>query len=821
MGTSPRGLWIVLTLWMVVLRPSATVPPGTPASGWWGTPESKALQKNVGQHLRSGNFAAAEADFEVCLAGARQWHDPVSESRCLSGIAGTHTARFEYEKAFDVYLQARDVAAASGDRVDLGAVDFNLSSLFLQTSDDASALRSAEAAQAAIEGLPHVYYQPQLLWQLGALHQLREDQPGAPWLEQAIEAARAGEAGDKSLVAVEARIWDALGEEYMAARDLDRAERAYLEAYRLRRLSPQHELGRRDLGFSYARLGALKLARAEALARTEAEPQALLDDAERLTLRAMEQPVTLPVFSLRYQLGRIRLAQGKRRAALDDLGAAADAALAWLEGVPAALSSLDKASGSISDVFATFVETAAAYGLDTGDQAWIEQSFEAAEVGRAVNPRTSQGMSEVWRTRLPPSFWATLDKLRSVEASLIRSGARKSLASEQLKLELTEMEARAGLGFIPTNTENFHNRNSLNHFQQGIDESEVLLSFALGEQQGFLWVVTKGSLKTYRLAPREQIRAAIREFREAVEDGRTEAETLGRHLYTMLFGQLSPEEADRPKWRLSLDDELYRLPFAALVPTAVSGKASGKVVYLAEQHSFQIMSGEAGPRSTPAAETFLGVGDPIYNTADARWAGGPGSWFRMVRNEAAGQHNRLPGSGREVEACARAWGDAAASTVLEGAGAQAQRFEQELRRPHAVIHLATHVVMPPGQLEQASLLFSLDGQGQAGSLSSADVGLLHVPGALVVMTGCSTAGGPRTGVGLAGLARAWRLAGASAVVATQWPVKDASGEMLAQFYRYFRGSPAAEALQRSQKDEIRKGTSPALWAAYQVFGDTQ
>ncbi len=159
--------------------------------------------------------------------------------------------------------------------------------------------------------------------------------------------------------------------------------------------------------------------------------------------------------------------------------------------------------------------------------------------------------------------------------------------------------------------------------------------------------------------------------------------------------------------------------------------------------------------------------------------------------------------------------------MLEGAGAQAQRFEQELRRPHAVIHLATHVVMPPGQLEQASLLFSLDGQGQAESLSSADVGLLHVPGALVVMTGCSTAGGPRTGVGLAGLARAWRLAGASAVVATQWPVKDVSGEMLAQFYRYFRGSPAAEALQRSQKDEIRKGTSPELWAAYQVFGDTQ
>jgi CHAT domain-containing protein len=150
-----------------------------------------------------------------------------------------------------------------------------------------------------------------------------------------------------------------------------------------------------------------------------------------------------------------------------------------------------------------------------------------------------------------------------------------------------------------------------------------------------------------------------------------------------------------------------------------------------------------------------------------------------------------------------------------------QLFQEELRKPHAVIHLATHVLMPQGEWDQASLVFSLDRHRQAESLSSTDIGLLHVPGALVVMTGCSTAGGPQTGVGLAGLARAWGLAGASAVVATQWPVRDSSGTMLAQFYKYFRESPAAEALQKSQIDEIRSGANPASWAAYEVFGDIQ
>jgi CHAT domain-containing protein len=138
-----------------------------------------------------------------------------------------------------------------------------------------------------------------------------------------------------------------------------------------------------------------------------------------------------------------------------------------------------------------------------------------------------------------------------------------------------------------------------------------------------------------------------------------------------------------------------------------------------------------------------------------------------------------------------------------------------------VIHLATHVLMPEGPLDQAALVFSLDSHGQPENLTETDIGLLSVPGALVVMTGCSTAGGPQSGVGLAGLARAWRLAGASAVVATQWPVKDFSGQMLAGFYKYFRDLPPAEALRNSQIDEIRAGAPPASWAAYQVFGDAR
>jgi CHAT domain-containing protein len=145
-----------------------------------------------------------------------------------------------------------------------------------------------------------------------------------------------------------------------------------------------------------------------------------------------------------------------------------------------------------------------------------------------------------------------------------------------------------------------------------------------------------------------------------------------------------------------------------------------------------------------------------------------------------------------------------------------------LSPPPAVIHLATHVLTPEAQPDQAFLAFGLDANARAELLATSDVAMLHVPGSLVVMTGCATGtGDPRAGVGLEGLTRAWAIAGARAVVATEWPVQDSSGELLASFYRYSHEFSPAEALRRSQVEMIHSGTAfaaPVYWASYQVFG---
>jgi CHAT domain-containing protein len=316
----------------------------------------------------------------------------------------------------------------------------------------------------------------------------------------------------------------------------------------------------------------------------------------------------------------------------------------------------------------------------------------------------------------------------------------------------------------------------------------------------------------------------VREFRESLEAARPEAETVAKELYAVLFSQLTQFEASHPAWLISPAPELLQLPFAALL----SPNAADKVAhYLAELHSVTILTGAMSVRSPaaiPANVRFLAVGDPIYNVADPRWKKAQ-TWFGGTTYAEGAQLNRLPGSGREVELIAHAWQN---STLLEGASAVKGEFLKQVGKSGSspgVIHLATHVLSASGVAKEAFIALGLNADGQPELLGASEIALLRVPQSLVVMSGCHTAGGDvRAGGGMENLTRAWALAGATAIVATQWPVRDSGGEFLAQFYQHLREFGPAEALRKAQAEAIHSGTAasaPALWASYQVYGGAQ
>lgn len=844
-GTVPRYLCLILALTMVSLCPSADSRAGWSNSSLSrGTKEVSAILQSARRSREAGDFAASE---KLYLRGYRQASrqgDEPTAALALMAAANCQFVQFHYRAALESYLEAKKSTESRGDRLNLGAVELSLSNLYEQVGDLDSARLAAAQARAAIARVPKIYYKAQLLMQVARLEPTPNQGAAERLIEDGIEAARAQ--GDAPL---EAGAWDLLGQQRLSEGRVAAAERALDEAFRLRTVFDPK--GRR---LSYGKLGALKLAQGE------------LEAAARFTNRAIAEEARVvwspPDYRLVHQRGQIRLARGDVEGALEDFRDAADLSARWRAAVLPAASSLEGANELLQKrIFDSFVETGAEEALRTGNTQWARETFQALELNRSHSLREGIDLADASREKRTPEFWDTLGQLRSETARLLRSGAQGSERADRLRLKLTELEAETGLRFPPIPPhprENFRSRSSLIHFQDGLGDSELLLSFHLGESESWLWAVTRRRLSLYRLPPEGRLRSEIGEFRKAIRAGGADPERLGQKLYAELFGDLQASEIHKHAWLLSLEDTLFELPFGALV----TERGDNKVTYLVERHSLQIVPGalslvrtsenaDRGARS-PSNRRFLGVGDPVYNTADPRWrrsrldkGGGWRSarlwsgliaqastidraWEGSAWGDASGQLNRLVGSGSEIDASARSWtAHSGTAVLLRGAEAEREKFLGLLAPPPSVIHLATHVIVPPerpgfGRRGPAFIAFALSPSAQAEFLTTAEVATLRVPGTLVVTTGCDTGvGDARPGAGLLGLTHAWLTAGAGAVLATLWPVKDSAGEMFSTFYGDLEGTSAAEALRRSQVQMIRSGTrraEPRDWALYQVTG---
>ena len=830
---------LVLALWMTGSRPAAGPRTGSIDSGSQWDRAYYDITDSALRNRKSGDLRSAERIYQQGLNEATRRGDKLAVVRFLMSVGGCRLLLIEYRSALEAFLDARARALALHDTLDAGAIAVNLSSIYLQMWDTPAARSSAEEGLEASANLHDPYFLPALLLQVGRIHALQKDAGAAEaFYRRGMEAAR--QSGDRP---TEARGWDWLGDEYFARNAIPEAENSYLEAYRLRLLTQSAELG-----FSYGRLGALRLS------------QGRLAEADRLTQLAAhavrEGKLGWPDHLLRQQEGNNHLARGAVDLALEDFSQAIEATAEWRLNILPSRSSLAAANTGLEEkIYRSFIELAADHAVRSHSSPWAVRAFQALEMNRAASLRQSLALADVWREKLPPEYWETVGRLESAQAKTLRTG-RMDDVTARLRLKITEMEAGAGFSFAVKKDENFRTQSSLNHFQAGLGESEIFLTFLLGRDSSYVWAVSRESLHLYRLGSEGTIAADVAAFRKAVllsgpgaisqggpDATGTEAERQGRRLYEGLFGPLNFRERSKKNWLLSLEGVLFEVPFAALVECR-----DGHTVYLVERHSIQAVPG-ALLLSRPADPSrrggwFLGVGDPIYNAADPRWRAFSSTAHSRSRPPPAatgrGQMVRLVASGDEVHASARSWQrQSATATILEGFQADRDVFLDQLARGPRVIHLATHVLFPQAELagltrEQSFVAFSIPPSASIAKMSRKDFGhgsdegpqylttariaTLHVPGALVVMTGCATGTGDASaGAGLLGLTRAWLMAGASGVLTTVWPVEDSPGEIFSRFYQYYPEASAAEALRKSQVDMLHHAR-PAQWASYQLTG---
>lgn len=189
----------------------------------------------------------------------------------------------------------------------------------------------------------------------------------------------------------------------------------------------------------------------------------------------------------------------------------------------------------------------------------------------------------------------------------------------------------------------------------------------------------------------------------------------------------------------------------------------------------------------------------------------------------------LPGADRELTAISALLSASGHSVDVANGQAATTAALISTAAAHDVVHIACHTGDDPSETGAMRLMLSPDiVQADSGDVSEDLIAtaLTLRPGALVNLAACSTAHTRDEGGSLlGGLVPAFLLAGAGCVMASLWPIADASAARFQlEFYRELAsGSRPATALAAAQRrclrgelgDEMRELDT---WAAYVAYG---
>ena len=323
---------------------------------------------------------------------------------------------------------------------------------------------------------------------------------------------------------------------------------------------------------------------------------------------------------------------------------------------------------------------------------------------------------------------------------------------------------------------------------------ELFLEYAVAPDTSFLIAVTREGARVVgipgadALRPRIDLALELCATPPAPHDGGEAATRQLADLGRMLLGEDGAWIAQARELVVAPDGPLHRVPFPALA--AAAGGRPGLRVALA-----------------PSA-TLLAT---LRSRADR-----PGRGLFAVAGVPRPGERSLPGAEREVRALAGRYRDVEARVASgERGGLALGAFD--------ALHFAGHAEVDD-QMPWRSALRLGPSAGDDSLLTAAEIARAPLDATLVVLSGCESAGGRvRSGEGVAGLASAFLAAGAPAVVATLWPVSDATTAVLmGRFYEELaRGRGAAEALSTAQaaiRGE-RATRHPFYWAGFVLIGD--
>jgi len=286
--------------------------------------------------------------------------------------------------------------------------------------------------------------------------------------------------------------------------------------------------------------------------------------------------------------------------------------------------------------------------------------------------------------------------------------------------------------------------------------------------------------------------------------------------------------------------DLVRVPGKQERQAAVP--ATDRIVYAVDDYpisyyqSASVLSLQRGLRTPRVkAQTFFGLGDPVFSVQDVRSAGmrslvvaprkdQPGA--EITGNEGTKdsgyQFGRLENTAREVKEVGRLFPDA---RLLIGPDASKSNLLRENLASRRYLLFSTHGILGNEipYVKQPALVLNLPGNEREGFLTAGEIFNLSLNADLVGLSACQTGLGIQSaGEGVVGLSRAFMYAGTDSVLVSLWSVSDESTyKLMVKFFEGLKqGKDKLTALQDAKRHLRTTGYgNPFFWAPFILIGE--
>ena len=798
--------------------------------------ESRALNQLAYGHFTLSHQDLAIGYFEQGLAIARELNDRRVEASALNGLGFVYTQVSQYEKAIVSLEQSLAICRELKDRSGESLAISNLGELYTSIGQYEKAISYQEQSLAITRSMKNRLDEGFNLGFLGRSYRLLgQGEKAIGYYEQALTIAR-----DLKILIGEGMLLNELGGAYLVLNQYDTAIRYYEGALKIVRQVKNRAVE----GWALHNLGNTHLRLNQAAKAIEYYDQALAL-ARDVKDRAAEGEITtnlgLAYSSLRQpqraiELGESALAisrEVKNRPnehdALYDLMLAYQGANQPRLAVFYGKQAVNVLQGIRSDIRGLSQESRTRF-LESKAETYralanllvsLERLLEAQQVLKLLKEqeffdyirRNERAAGPSGRADLTAEEAEWADRYRRVSESLVAKGA-----------EMEELRAR--FKKQPSVAASSESRQALDELQRDLEAGnrafqqfliELKQHFAAKPESGSTAIdlrdaeglkadladLKHGSVAIYTLlasdryvailvTPRVQrayetkisageLNTKILQFREAIEDPRSDPRPLAHELYRILIPEalasdLKQGRAETLMW--SLDGPLRYVPISALYDGTQ---------YLIEKYRIAVF--------TPAS--------------NARLKEVPQRIWRGVAFGVTAAHpgfDPLPGVAAELHSIIREKpgdpGVLQGHSLLDGQFTRAA-LDRELMAGFPVVHVASHFQFRPGDETRSFLLLGDGGQLTLADLKSADTIFAGVD--LLTLSACSTGlGGARSSDGseVEGFGVLAQRKGAKSVIASLWPVADGStGLLMREFYRSRQSEPTMtkiEALRRAQ-----------------------